>query len=254
MKDEYALEARFYDRIWGKYDYDTDVRFLNELFKERNCRKIVDIGCGTGNHSIRLSKLGYNVTGVDISPAMLKKAHSKDRDGKIRFIRGDMKELRTFIPKARFDAAISLGQVSSHLCTDEEVQVFLDGLHHALKKDGLFVFSARNAMKISEEYLNKLMLDHTINEEKLQLAVLTHNNRDSQDPDTIVWKPIYLIKESGKVDLQIREHKLRWYRFSTLKRLLVTSGFEIEAVHSGPLKEKFNEDVHLEMWFVATAK
>jgi ubiquinone/menaquinone biosynthesis C-methylase UbiE len=252
MKDEYGLEARFYDRIWGKYDYDTDVRFLDELFKEHRCKNVVDIGCGTGNHSVRLSKLGYEVTGVDISPAMLKRARSKVR--KMRFILGDMKELRTIIPKARFDAAISLGQVSSHLYTDEEVQVFLDGLHRVLKKDGVFVFSARNAMKISEEYLNKLMLDHTINEEKLQLAVLTHKNRDPQDPDTIVWKPIYLIKESGKVDLQIREHKLRWYRFSTLKRLLVTSGFEIEAVYSGPLKEKFNEGAHLEMWFVATAK
>ena len=113
MKDEYGLEARFYDRIWGKYDYDTDVRFLDELFKEHRCKNVVDIGCGTGNHSVRLSKLGYEVTGVDISPAMLKRARSKVR--KMRFILGDMKELRAIIPKARFDAAISLGSFLSSL-------------------------------------------------------------------------------------------------------------------------------------------
>jgi hypothetical protein len=32
MKDEYGLEAKFYDRIWGRYDYDADVKFLGELF------------------------------------------------------------------------------------------------------------------------------------------------------------------------------------------------------------------------------
>jgi ubiquinone/menaquinone biosynthesis C-methylase UbiE len=111
MKDEYDLEAKVYDKIWGKYDYDTDVRFLDELFKEHRCRSVVDIGCGTENHSLRLNTLGYEVTDMDINSTMLKRAKSKNRDRKIRFIQGDMKELKTIIPKTRrFDAAISLGK------------------------------------------------------------------------------------------------------------------------------------------------
>jgi SAM-dependent methyltransferase len=255
MKDEYQLEAKIYDKIWGRYDYDTDVKFLNSLFKEHHCKNIIDIGCGTGNHALRLSKLKYEVTGVDISPTMVKIAKNKDRKRKTRFIQGDMKELKTLVPTAqRFDAAISLGQASSHLYTDKEVRVFLDGLHKILKKNRLFVFSARNAKKISEEYLNKLMLDHMINEEKLQVVMLTHNNRDPRDPNTIIWKPIYLMKENGKVDLQMREHKLRWYEFSSLKRLLAGNGFETAAIYSEPSKEKFNEDVHTDMWFVTRTK
>jgi ubiquinone/menaquinone biosynthesis C-methylase UbiE len=255
MKDEYQLEARIYDRIWGKYDYDTDVKFLNELFKQHRCKSIIDVGCGTGNHALRLNKLGYEVTGVDISPTMLKIARSKDRKRKIRFIQGDMKELKTLVLKARrFDAAILLGQVSSHLYIDKEVQVFFKGMRKVLKKNGIFVLSARNAKKINEEYLNKLMLDHIINEEKLQVVMLTHNNRDSHDPNTIIWKPIYLMKENGKFDLQMREHKLRWHEFSSLKRLLAENGFETVAIYSGPSREKFNEDVHTDMWFVTRTK
>lgn len=68
MIDEYAFEAKLYDRIWGKYDYDADVRFLHRLFKKYRCRIIIDIGCGTGNHAISLNTLGYEITAIDVSP------------------------------------------------------------------------------------------------------------------------------------------------------------------------------------------
>lgn len=43
MKDEFSLEAKFYDKIWGKHDYDADVKFLDDLFKEHGCRSVIDI-------------------------------------------------------------------------------------------------------------------------------------------------------------------------------------------------------------------
>jgi len=255
MKDEFSLEARFYDKIWGRHDYDADVKFVTDLFRRYHCRSVIDIGCGTGNHAIRLSKMGYQVTGVDVSPTMLKIAKTKDRKAKIRFIQGDMKKLEKVILKnQKFDAAICLGQVFSHLLTDKNMKTFFKGLRKILKQNGLFVFSARNAKKINEKYLGKLLLDHVLSEEKLQLVILGHNTRDSQNPNIIMWNPIYLVKENSKVDLQIREHKLRWFEFSKLKRIIAESGFKIVAIYSGPLKEKFKEDEHTDMWFVTTAK
>jgi len=255
MKDEFSLEARFYEKIWGRYDYDADVKFLTGFFRKYHCRSVIDIGCGTGNHALRLSKLGYQVTGVDLSPTMLKIAKEKDKKGKIRFVQGDMKKLEKVIQKdQRFDAAICLGQVFYHLVTNKDVQAFLNRLHKILKQNGLFIFNARNAKKINEEYLNKLRLDHILNEEKLQLLMLAYNTRDLQDPNVMVWNPIYLIKENDKVDLQIREHRLRWFEFSTLKRIITENGFEIIATYSGPTKEKFNDNEHTDMWFVTNAK
>jgi ubiquinone/menaquinone biosynthesis C-methylase UbiE len=255
MKDEFSLEAKIYDKVWGKHGYDSDVKFLNGLFRKHDCRSVIDIGCGTGNHAVRLSKLGYEVTGVDVSASMLKIAREKDGREKIRFKQGDMKRIRKVVPKTqKFDAAICLGQAFSSMITDRDVQAFFNGLHSILKQNGLFVFCARNAKKIKEEYLNKLRLDHMINEEKLQLLILAYNTRDTQDPSVIIWKPMYLINENNKVGLQIREHKLRWFDFSTLKKMTIESGFEVEAVYSGSKREKFKEDEHTDMWFVTTAK
>jgi len=255
MKDEFSLEARFYDKIWGRRDYDSDAKFLADFFRKYHCRNVIDIGCGTGNHALRLSKMGYQVTGVDVSSTMLEIAKAKDKEAKIKFIKGDMKKLEKVVPKGqRFDAAICLGQVFSHLMTNKDVQALLNRLHKILKQNGLFVFSARNAKKINEEYLNKLRLDHMINEEKLQLLILTYNTRDLQDSNIIVWNPIYLIKQNSKVDLQIREHRLRWFEFSTLKKIITENGFKIVAIYSGPMKEKFKEEEHTDMWFVTTIK
>jgi SAM-dependent methyltransferase len=255
MEDEFSLEARIYDTVWGKHDYDSDVKFLDELFRKHDCKRIVDIGCGTGNHAVRLDGLGYEVTGFDVSPTMLEIAKRKDKNAKIKFVRGDMKKLEDTIPKGqRFDAAICLGQVFSHLMTDSDVHGFFKALRKILRKNGLFAFSARNAKRMSEEYLNKLLLNHMINEEKIQLLVLGYNSRDEQDPNILVWRPIYLLKENNKVDLQIREHKLRWFELSMLKKALMDNGFRTIRVYSGPNKEEFSEDKHTDMWFVTTAK
>ncbi len=47
------------------------------LLKGQKGNRILDVGCGTGNFSIKLAKLGYSVTGIDISGGMLKIARKK---------------------------------------------------------------------------------------------------------------------------------------------------------------------------------
>jgi len=41
--------------------------FLEQEINRDKSLKIIDIGCGTGRHSIELTKIGYSVTGIDLS-------------------------------------------------------------------------------------------------------------------------------------------------------------------------------------------
>ena len=222
--------------------------------KEHKCRSIIDVGCGTGNHALRLSKLGYEVVGIDISPTMLRIAKEKRKEAKIKFIQGDMRKLKEIIPRNRkFDAAICLGQAFSSLTTNRDANAFFSGVHKMLRKNGLFVLGARNAKMINEDYLNKILLEHMLVEKRLQLLVLAYNTRHERKHDVIVWRPIFLMKENDKVDFQMREHKLKWIKYATLMKMLAKNHFTIMSIYSGNTKEKFNEDKHTNMWFVTTA-
>jgi ubiquinone/menaquinone biosynthesis C-methylase UbiE len=255
LRDEFSLEARIYDKVWGQADYDSDVKFLDELFKKHRCKRIIDVACGTGNHALKLSKIGYDVTGLDIGSGMIERAKAKDKEAKVKFVLGDMRKLDKFALKdQRFDAAICLGVATCHLTTNLHVRAFLKGLHGLLRKKGLLVFDARNAEKISEDYLNKLTVEHTITEDDLQLLLLAYSTRDLRDRNTIVWRPIYLMNENGKVDFQIREHKLRWFQPSTLKKLLTENGFEIIGQYAGPNKDVLEECKRATMWFLTAVK
>ena len=57
--------------------------------------KILDIGCGYGRFTILLAKQGYDIEGIDITPALIKKAKkdAKENNLKIDFKIGDMRDL-----------------------------------------------------------------------------------------------------------------------------------------------------------------
>lgn len=71
---------------------------VNEIAKEWRKKKfgsVLDIGCGTGRHSILLCKMGFNVVGVDFSKEMIKlaKKNAKKQNLNIKFIVADIRYL-----------------------------------------------------------------------------------------------------------------------------------------------------------------
>lgn len=68
--------ARFFDADYT--DYDEDIPVL-AAFAQRTGGPLLELGCGTGRALLPLAKRGYHVTGVDISPEMLRIAAAKAR-------------------------------------------------------------------------------------------------------------------------------------------------------------------------------
>jgi 2-polyprenyl-3-methyl-5-hydroxy-6-metoxy-1,4-benzoquinol methylase len=67
---DHGLRAPAVRRAWSA---------LLERWMPAGKRAVLDIGCGTGSLSVLLAELGYEVTGIDLSPAMLIRAQAKAR-------------------------------------------------------------------------------------------------------------------------------------------------------------------------------
>ncbi len=106
--------------------------------------KIIDIGCGTGRHSIELTKRGYNILGIDLSESQLKQARAKAQNLYIEFQKHDARKLPF---KNKFDLAIMLCEGGFCLMeTDEMNFEILRNAAESLKKSGKLIFSALNCL------------------------------------------------------------------------------------------------------------
>jgi 2-polyprenyl-3-methyl-5-hydroxy-6-metoxy-1,4-benzoquinol methylase len=136
-----------------KYDKECFVQgtvgecdFIEEELACNKLLKIIDIGCGTGRHSIELAKRGYKVTGIDLSESQLKYAKEKAKQSnlKIDFQRYDARKLPF---KAEFDSAIMLCEGGFSLMeTDEMNFEILKSATNALKDKGKFIFTTLNGL------------------------------------------------------------------------------------------------------------
>ncbi|MEM1394550.1 MAG: class I SAM-dependent methyltransferase [Cyanobacteria bacterium P01_H01_bin.150] len=108
--------------------------------------QILDIGCGTGRHSIELAKRGYSVVGVDLSESMLQRAKQKADEQNIQIIfeKQDARELSYL---NQFDLAIILCEGGFSLMeTDEMNFQILQNAANALKPKGKLIFTTLNAL------------------------------------------------------------------------------------------------------------
>ena len=108
--------------------------------------RILDIGCGTGRHSIELAKRGYDVVGVDLSECQLEKARNKaDSAGvSVEFRQADARDLQF---NDEFDLAIMLCEGGFSLMeTDEMNYAILQGAARSLKPGGKFIFTCLNGL------------------------------------------------------------------------------------------------------------
>ncbi|WCN36258.1 class I SAM-dependent methyltransferase [Aneurinibacillus uraniidurans] len=79
----------------GSFVDAIEKQMIMEVSEPKSGEKVLDIGCGTGIYSLLLASKGVNVTGIDISTAMLKKAKEKAEKSRqaISFLEGDIHHL-----------------------------------------------------------------------------------------------------------------------------------------------------------------
>ncbi|HOC78667.1 MAG TPA: class I SAM-dependent methyltransferase [Methanofastidiosum sp.] len=148
---------KWYEELFENYaeTYETEVYtkgtigeidFIEKEIKHDKSKKILDIGCGTGRHSIELAKRGYNVTGIDLSECMLEMAKQKAKEAKVKveFIKADARYLKF---EKEFDLALIICEGGFCLMeTDEMNYMVLQSASRSLKQEGKLILNTLNGL------------------------------------------------------------------------------------------------------------
>lgn len=146
-KGEYVQSfVRKWDELinWDARSSSEGDFFIN-LLQERGVKRILDVATGTGFHSIRLLKAGFEVVSADGSPEMLAQAfeNAKKAGFIMRTIQADWRWLSRDIHN-KFDAVICLGNSLTHLFSEQDRRKALAEFYAALKHDGVLILDQRN--------------------------------------------------------------------------------------------------------------
>ncbi|EPX75811.1 methyltransferase domain-containing protein [Salipiger mucosus] len=149
--DHYRKEyvSTFVDKWDELIDWDgratSEGQFFIDILRARGKERVLDVACGTGFHSVRLTEAGFDVTAADGSAAMVAKAfqNGQARGLILKTTQADWRWLNRDIA-GKYDAIICLGNSFTHLHEEKDRRRALAEFYAALKHDGILILDQRN--------------------------------------------------------------------------------------------------------------
>ncbi len=221
----YSASAVVYDHMMKEVDYRGWAKYLVLLMRvagkeSRRSRiqgeKLCEFACGTANISIILSKLGYDVTGVDSSGDMLKVAKEKlarRKSDKLHLVHHDMV---TYSQKESFDRAVCVYDSINYIPTSAALGRFFGNVYANLKPGAVFVFDA----SLESNSLNEPSLFVQRGKHK---GVFYHR-KSLYDPKTKIHTTYVRVKKNGRVIEEV--HREFVYDLALIRKLFSAAGFD----------------------------
>ena len=141
----YENYADYYDLFYAEKDYEEECDFVDKIFTKYAKTKVetvLEMGCGTGGHTLPLSRRGYRMTGIDRSQRMLRIAKAKCPASDDGFTiptlrRGEICGLNL---NQTYDAVIAMFAVMGYMNSNAQLSAAFMAARKHLMKGGLFVF------------------------------------------------------------------------------------------------------------------
>jgi SAM-dependent methyltransferase len=222
----YERWSEYYDAIYKRINYEEECNTLIKIFKEKlgvAPKSILDVACGTGGHSIILAKQGYQVTGVDISEAMLKVAKAKARIEKVNvtYVAQDMRRIDL---GRRFDCAICMFGAFPYNITYRDIEQTFNSVKTHLEDGGAFIFDFANIGGLrptSNTYWEN------VEHEAGVLYRLSHNRFEAESNIFEFNFRFINLRRDGSYETFDETHRLRLFTFPEMCQYLVQNGFEV---------------------------
>jgi ubiquinone/menaquinone biosynthesis C-methylase UbiE len=220
LMEQYSGLAEIYDRTIDM-DYDKWADFVKSYFESKGSgirgKRLLELGCGTGNMTLRLKSLGADVTAIDISQEMLTVAEEKSWSKKIKlsYLNQDMVN---FNIQRKFSIAASFCDGYNYILEKENLKESFKRVFNHLDKGGYFIFDISTPYKLKNKVGNNTF---TLNEE--DISYIWDNYLED---DTIEMYLTFFVKQD-KLYRRLEEHHIqRIYEIDFIEKSLEEAGFK----------------------------
>jgi predicted TPR repeat methyltransferase len=216
----YSALAPIYDAVMQHVNYRKWANYIHALIQKfhQQARWIVDLSCGTGSCCAHLYKLGYQVTGVDASLAMIRQARTKFSHTFLcdTFFCADM-----VCPPLRRqpDAMISLYDSMNYLQLEHQWLSCLNRIHADLSPCGLFIFD------VSTIYNSRTQFSHYF--EKRRVKGGAYQRSSFFEPDeNIQTNQFEITLDRGASEIYVERHRQKIRTLSQIDEFIGQSPFK----------------------------
>ena len=221
-RERAAIGRKEWFEDWFGEDYlklyphrnEADARAMVELIDRTvplGGRRVLDLACGPGRHSRAMAALGAKVTGVDLSPTLIRRAHAERGDDASGFARCDMRRL-PFAPET-FDLIVNLFTSFGYFANDREHEALIHDIALTLQPGGRFVLDFLNA----DQVIANMIARETARLGKEDVAVTRHIDEGNR----------FVTKTITRFDGRRHEERVRLFTKDELEAMLKVAGLNL---------------------------
>jgi len=205
---------------------------LLKVFSENKVKRILDVGCGTGDHVIDLAKRRFDAVGIDRSSAMIneankrKKGISEEVKKRGKFMEADLEKISSKFKKNPFDAVLFMGNTISH-----NPHRYKDAIKDAaslMTGKGVMIFQVTNFKKVlrTQKRLLSFNFAKIKDEPGKEYAFLEFYDEPNEREKTIL-KTFAILASSGErwKSSGVRNSLMAYVTKEDLKKTLSKNGF-----------------------------
>jgi glycine/sarcosine N-methyltransferase len=200
--------------------------FLSAPFGSLPSKRLLDLGCGTGEHARYFADKGFEVVGVDVSDTMLERAKEDGVPAGVQFLYGDLLHVENVVA-GKFGGAVCLGNTLAHIMNHEALTQLFTGVRAVLLPGAPLVIQVLNYERLVHSGQRCLPLTFIQDEEgeAIFLRVMTHH-----DDGSVTFTPSLLrYRKDGDPALEvITSHNvpLRGWKRAEMEAALDAAGFK----------------------------
>lgn len=225
----YAGITPFYHLIYPDWEKSIDHQAfqLNAIIKETwgdQVCDVLDVACGIGTQSLGLAKLGYQVTGSDVSPHAIERAKREATARSLR-IAFSVADMRTVFDQhgAQFDLLIACDNAIPHLLSDQEILTAFQQFYACLRPGGGCIISVRDyeAEEMTEQ---EVKLYGTREENGITYLIFQRWDSHGEHYDL----SMYFVEDDGSPNCETYVMRSKYYAVGSIRliELMNHAGYE----------------------------